>query len=752
MTNKNIQEKAYGDITKTLNRGKYEEIRALGSGQAATVYLCRGTDELKQEYAIKRVELSGDEQEQEISLKEAKRLVSLRHRFLPKVIEIFSEANHHYMVMDYVAMGTLESYLKELSSLAREGFVISSLKTIFLNLLEVMTYIHNQKVLHLDLKPDNILIDGNSLEIRLIDFELARGFGTSSGDYAKVKKHATHNWAAQEVKLQNNVSIQSDIFSLGGILFTLSHNFKAPPEFPNKNKYDHFIDVIDKCLQIDPSERYTSVNELKGAFEKAIGQVDNKGSNNFKSSPVISSERANKSPKKSYNLKITTSPKRCKLKIKGQNTVLATPQDLYLDEGLIEISLSANKHNDLSESFDLTEDMTKHFDLTPKRGLLTVTSEPDAIYISVNGKGCYTPLTNFAVDSDSDRVELILEEEGYKALDANINLLNGDVVKHFKLKKLIKKVETVEKPKTVKKEKVEQVKIINALPTKIQQSHKPTIKIFQNMDFALIPAGDFMMGSPESEVDRVNDEFLHKVTISKSFYMQTTPITQKQWFEVMKNRKIATKSFWQKLMGDEESQISDNPSNFKGDDLPVEKVSFKDIQVFLKTINSKIGFKDLDVIKEIDAGKLLSLPSGCFRLPTEAEWEYACRAGTSTVFSFGDVLSSKLANYNGNYPYNGAAEDEYRGKTTIVKTFGTNDFGLYDMHGNVWEWVQDYFDDDYYKKNKSTDPVNIVKASYRVFRGGSWDYFGRYLRSAYRSGSSPFIRYDNLGFRLLVVR
>ena len=115
-------------------------------------------------------------------------------------------------------------------------------------------------------------------------------------------------------------------------------------------------------------------------------------------------------------------------------------------------------------------------------------------------------------------------------------------------------------------------------------------------------------------------------------------------------------------------------------------------------------------------------------------------------------MSSKLANYDGNYPYNGAKKDEYRKKTTNVGIFGANDFGLYDMHGNVYEWVQDYYDGSYYEKSKSTDSVNNVKDSIRVFRGGSWRNYGRDLRSAIRNSFSPSDRGDFLGFRLLVVR
>ncbi|MFN6203191.1 MAG: formylglycine-generating enzyme family protein, partial [Acidobacteriota bacterium] len=173
------------------------------------------------------------------------------------------------------------------------------------------------------------------------------------------------------------------------------------------------------------------------------------------------------------------------------------------------------------------------------------------------------------------------------------------------------------------------------------------------------------------------------------------------------------------------------PAYFKGDDLPVERVSWDDVQEFCRKLEALTGRK--------------------FRLPTEAEWEYAARAGTTTPFAFGASLSSEQANFNGNYPYGGAQKGVYREKTTTVGRFNPNQFGLYDMHGNVWEWVEDIWHGNY--EGAPTDGsawVSGSNSSRRVLRGGSWGVNGVFCRSAVRGHITPDTRYDKVGFRVVV--
>ncbi|MDO9228980.1 MAG: SUMF1/EgtB/PvdO family nonheme iron enzyme, partial [Syntrophales bacterium] len=229
--------------------------------------------------------------------------------------------------------------------------------------------------------------------------------------------------------------------------------------------------------------------------------------------------------------------------------------------------------------------------------------------------------------------------------------------------------------------------------------------------FVLIPAGTFMMGSPSDETGRElynfwapgGNETQHQVTISKPFYMQATEVTQGQW---------------QKVMGN-------NPSGFKycGENCPVESVSWNDVQEFIRKLNQTEG-------------------TDKYRLPTEAQWEYSARAGTTTRFYTED--SDKDLSRAAWYEYNSG------GKTHPVGQKTPNAWSLYDMHGNVWEWVQDWNGD--YPDGSVTDPEGPregLLSSFRVYRGGAWSNRASYNRSAEREAYFPTALYTDLGFRLV---
>ncbi|GBC61324.1 hypothetical protein DENIS_2284 [Desulfonema ishimotonii] len=218
------------------------------------------------------------------------------------------------------------------------------------------------------------------------------------------------------------------------------------------------------------------------------------------------------------------------------------------------------------------------------------------------------------------------------------------------------------------------------------------------MKFVFIPPGTLMMGSPEDEPERFNNETLHKVTLTKGFYMQTTTVTQEQWKAVMGN----------------------NPSYFKGcgDKCPLENVSWDGAQAFIAKLNQD--------------------GSDEYRLPTEAEWEYACRAGTDTRYYTGNAEDD--LNRAGWYNANSGSKTHPAGEKE------PNAFGLYDMHGNVWEWCQDWYGK--YPADAVVDPIGPDDGSFRVRRGGSWFYAAGYCRSAYRYYDSPDYRGNRYGFRL----
>jgi formylglycine-generating enzyme required for sulfatase activity len=234
-----------------------------------------------------------------------------------------------------------------------------------------------------------------------------------------------------------------------------------------------------------------------------------------------------------------------------------------------------------------------------------------------------------------------------------------------------------------------------------------------------IPAGSFLMGSPMDEPERVEHEGpQHEVTLG-SFFMAQTPITQAQW------RAVAG---WQKL----ERDLKPDPSQFKGANRPVEQVSWFDALEFCRRLNQRTGQR--------------------YGLPSEAQWEYACRAGSTTPFHFGATLTPELANYNGNDAYGNGSKGTYREQTIEVASFPSNGWGLHDMHGNVWEWCADHWHDSYNFAPGDDQPWLIPAAADdepRLLRGGSWYFFPRLCRSAYRFHPQPGYAYEGFGFRVV---
>jgi formylglycine-generating enzyme required for sulfatase activity/flavodoxin len=251
-------------------------------------------------------------------------------------------------------------------------------------------------------------------------------------------------------------------------------------------------------------------------------------------------------------------------------------------------------------------------------------------------------------------------------------------------------------------------------------------------NFVLIKGGTFEMGSPESEAWRGSDEKQHAVTVS-DFYLDSHELTQ---------------GAYRALMGK-------NPSNFSGDQQPVENVSWLDAIAYCNARSEQEGLTPAYVID--GTGVTWNRSADGYRLPTEAEWEYACRAGTNTPFNTENSIGVKEANYYGHYPYQieenyfkqgnlATKPGEYRARTTEVGSFSANKFGLYDMHGNVGEWVWDYYGD--YGPSGQTDPTGPSAGAFHVYRGGAWNDFAKNLRSAYRATLAGDKSMINIGFRL----
>ena len=274
----------------------------------------------------------------------------------------------------------------------------------------------------------------------------------------------------------------------------------------------------------------------------------------------------------------------------------------------------------------------------------------------------------------------------------------------------------------------------NNIYAKTEDGEKSNSNIAQTDDgLIFIKGGTFEMGSPQNEAQRNEDEVQHSVTVS-DFYIGKYEVTQKEYQDI----------------------TGQNPSNFKDEDLPVENVTWYDAINYCNLLSQKQGLEPVYEINEENV--TWNKEKNGYRLPTEAEWEYAGRAGTTTVFNTENSISADEANFYGHYPY-GIEENYfsqenldtkpgvYRQTTTKVGSFNPNKWGLYDIHGNVREWCFDYY--GAYDLENTNDPSGPTTGTLRVNRGGSWNDYAKHMRSAYRGSFEPDQAMNNTGFRIV---
>lgn len=275
------------------------------------------------------------------------------------------------------------------------------------------------------------------------------------------------------------------------------------------------------------------------------------------------------------------------------------------------------------------------------------------------------------------------------------------------------------------------------VPTELQNS--------VGMEFVLLSAGQFQMGAPENERSAGREERpQHVVEISQPFYMGRFEVSQAIYARVMDKKKVQREGSWRFATKEPSAFSRDGHSsasirslaNEDVGNLPVESISWQEANEFCQELNKLISEKN---------------KNRTYRLPTEAEWEYACRAGTETAFSFGNSLNGADANVDGTSPYGVSANGPFQQRTEVVGRSGpANAFGLFDMHGNVWEWCQDFYSEEYYDKDSKTDPMGPASGGGHVLRGGAWNSRPEEARSASRRGGNLDLAGPFYGFRVVL--
>lgn len=328
-------------------------------------------------------------------------------------------------------------------------------------------------------------------------------------------------------------------------------------------------------------------------------------------------------------------------------------------------------------------------------------------------------------------IELLPEEELFKEEKTKTEELIRTIKKD---KKLLKNDPEFGKLEEQDEEEQKPEKLHGFEPGKKAGERKTVDVDGLEIEFRWCPPGTFIMGSPISESGRKADEKQHEVELTKGFWIMETQITVGMFKAFVKDSGYQSKGLtpyglsegkWKQNAGYSWS----NPGFAQDDNSPVICISWRDAMAFSKWLGGKLDAK--------------------VKLPTEAQWEYACRGGSKTAYFWGNALNGDKANCNGAYPCGTTVKGPYLEKTVPVRSYQRNAWGIYDMHGNVWEWCLDGYAD--YPVDKVTDPLEQGKGTNRVFRGGSWSYYAERCRSAYRASFAPVIRLPNLGGRCVVI-
>ena len=672
--------------------GRYSIEKLLGEGGMGKVYLVKDLKMDDDLFALKflKPELAQTQSGLDRLKKEARRMGKLSHPAILSLWDFDIDGKLAFLKMEYASGGSLEDRLLD-RGIEDNPFTPDEVLELLVPLCSGLDYAHGEGIVHRDLKPGNIIFSGDG-KPRIMDFGIATVVkNTLSRMSVHLQSTGTPLYMSPEqISNPRKVSHLSDLYSLCCMVFELLNGYPPFPAetaplmhiqaMPPRIEYlpDRLNDVLQKCLAKSPEDRYQSASKFLQSFNEAVH------------APVfpVCPECGEAKDVERFNCMRCGKLELCLAHKGSHNRCPKCEEKLSKWEGLVTyaevLDLIQDQGDDISIGFvdykvEFQKRILSEIESRTYKWKYSVDVRSDLKHNWISGQG-FTELVG----------SLVLKEKRQQQAEADrIRKEKAEQDRKQREEEARKQREAEERKRTT--------------PGALTAGPLPGIQ------FAYIPGGTFMMGSPEGEEGSYDNERpQHKVTL-KAFHMQTTPVTQSMWEEVM----------------------GDNPSHFKGDDRPVEQVSWDDIQEFLKKLN-------------------LQHPGRTYRLPSESEWEYACRAGTTTPFNVGSTINPDGANYDGNYTYGDGRKGVYRKETVVVGSFKPNCWGLYDMHGNVWEWCADVWHDNY--QGASSDGSAWTTGGNqdrRVLRGGSWFNNPKFCRSAYRSWDDAYNWYYFVGFRLV---
>jgi formylglycine-generating enzyme required for sulfatase activity/predicted Ser/Thr protein kinase len=687
--------------------GRYEIIRQLGGGGFAVTFLAR--DNLQPSKPLCVVKQLRPNQSHprvvEFFEKEAAILEKLgQHPQIPQLLAHFSENGILYIVQEFIEGQDLSQEIIPGRRL-NEDYATKLLQDV----LEVLSFIHSKGVIHRDIKPQNLMRRHEDGQIFLIDFGAVKELGSlmvnSQGEVYSSVVIGTPGYMASEQK-NGKPCLGSDVYALGMTIIqaltgVLPFDLQEDPltgEIIWRNQAqvsDHLADVLTKMVRRHFSLRYAKATEALHSLKPPLS---------LPSTVVVNTA------KQVYLQEATARAQQGQ----GNFSVFALR---ILESKRIELGLSEDEAREIQEQV-----------LKPYREYQQKLEEYEqALIDAVKQQYPFNQATQ--KDLQDYQQYLGLRNEDIAAIEARVfpqQTQPSPSSTPVSVPKSPSPVQIITQPFEFEFATLTVKSGLLGIGKKTYQINRSRGRgeFFTEslgngvaLDMVAIPGGKFLMGSPDDEPGRSDAESPQHIVTIQPFFMGKFPITQSQWKAVTALPKVNI-------------DLNPDPSSFKGANRPVECVSWDDAVEFCARLSKKMG--------------------KIYRLPSEAEWEYACRAGTTTPFYFGETITTDVANYNGNYIYALSPNGEYRQQTTDVGKFPPNPFGLFDMCGNIWELCQDEWHKNYDDAPADGSAWLVENNKYRLLRGGAWGNNPRYCRSANRFKSARDDRDNGVGFRVVV--